>query len=136
MKEFRVDRQIVTEKWIMGEFNCVGDQDFKLATLENPWLNNEPYISCIPNGNYCCKRVDSPRFGNTFEITGVDGRSHILFHWGNYEKDTLGCILLGMTQVPDLNMISKSRMGFGKFIKYTQDINEFMLHIVGRIDGR
>lgn len=65
------------------------------VTLENPWMNNAPFVSCIPAGVYNCRRVDSPRFGDTFEVADVEGRSHVVFHEGNTMKDTHGCILLG-----------------------------------------
>ncbi len=42
-----------------------------------------------------CRRVESPRFGYTYEVTAVPGRSHILLHPGNVVGDTQGCILLG-----------------------------------------
>jgi len=124
-----LDREIATPKWNMGSLVDSSDRSFKLATLENTWLNNEPFISCIPAGSKICKRVDSPRYGNTFEVTDVEGRTHILFHWGNYEKNTLGCILLGMEQAPEEDMIKTSRKGFGQFIKYTSTVNEFELLI-------
>jgi len=65
------------------------------VTLEPTWRNNEPNISCIPAGVYECKRVLSQKYGDTIEVTGVPGRSHILFHAGNKTADTKGCILLG-----------------------------------------
>lgn len=42
-----------------------------------------------------CTPVNSPKFGNTYELADVPGRSHILFHKGNQGKDTKGCILVG-----------------------------------------
>lgn len=69
---------------------------WQCKTLELPWLNNEPQISCIPAGTYSCYRVKSPKFGETFVVTRVTGRAGILFHAGNSAKDTQGCILLGV----------------------------------------
>ncbi|GAG23245.1 unnamed protein product, partial [marine sediment metagenome] len=37
----------------------------------------------------------SLKFGDTFEVTGVMDRSHILFHKGNIAEDTHGCIIVG-----------------------------------------
>lgn len=74
------------------------------VTLENPWKENEPNISCIPADFYTARRCrssaeygygDSPKYGNTFVVEEVPGRSKILFHWGNLEKHTEGCILVG-----------------------------------------
>ncbi|MUM77325.1 hypothetical protein GKC30_06745 [Pseudodesulfovibrio sp. F-1] len=64
-------------------------------TLEPPDRGNAVGLSCIPAGRYQCRRVKSPRFGDTFEVAGVPGRTHILFHRGNVSADTSGCVLLG-----------------------------------------
>ena len=120
-----LERTVRDDTITMGKLRGDG---WMLCTLENPWLNNEPYVSCIPVGYYECKRVDSPRYGNTFEVTDVEGRTHILFHWGNWEKNTLGCILVG-TDSNWTDMIMSSRKAFGEFIKYTQGVDQFVLEI-------
>ncbi len=68
----------------------------QLYTLELPDLGNQQNISCIPEGEYEVHRIYSPRFGKCFHIQDVPGRSEILIHKGNYNKDTHGCILVGM----------------------------------------
>lgn len=68
---------------------------FKSYSLELPDLNNMAFFSCIPTGDYICKIEFSPSHGMCFHILNVPGRSHILIHSGNYNKDTEGCILLG-----------------------------------------
>lgn len=65
------------------------------VTLENPWIDNKPMVSCIPSGQYICNVIDSPKYGKSFEVKEVPNRTHILFHKGNIEKNTKGCILLG-----------------------------------------
>ena len=72
---------------INGVFFCV--------TLELPYENNLENVSCIPEGTYNCVRIISPKFGDTFCITGIPGRKYVEIHWGNYEKDTDGCVLIG-----------------------------------------
>ena len=67
------------------------------VTLEPPDRLNKTNISHIPSGQYICDRQRSPRYGNTFLVRDVPGRSHILFHAGNVVEDTQGCILLGST---------------------------------------
>lgn len=73
------------------------DKEVFCYTLEPADMLNKANVSCIPAQQYICKRVQSPKFGDTFEITNVPGRSHVLFHSGNISDDTLGCILLGLT---------------------------------------
>lgn len=67
----------------------------KLYTLERPWINNQPNISCIPDGFYTFKPHSGTRFKNVWEVENVPNRSYILFHAGNTAKDTEGCVLVG-----------------------------------------
>ena len=102
------------------------------VTLEPPWKNNEPNVSCIPSGTYACRRVDSPRFGDTFEITGVPGRDYILFHGGNTSKDTLGCVLIGESFDPvnGVDGIANSRQGFIQLKALLAGQDQFTLTIL------
>jgi hypothetical protein len=69
----------------------VGDTVFK--TLERPWKDNKPNISCIPAGSYIVKWTFSPRMLKyTYEVTGVPNRSGIRIHVANYFNELLGCI--------------------------------------------
>ena len=101
------------------------------VTLERPWLDNRPMESCIPAGAYECRRVASPKFGNTFEVTGVPGRSAILFHRGNLADDSLGCILVGEQFNPVLGKpgIAASKEGFAEFLALTSMTDSFPLTI-------
>jgi hypothetical protein len=101
------------------------------ATLELPDLNNAKNVSCIPAGVYICMRVQSPRFGNTFEVTGVENRSHILFHKGNTIADTQGCIILGQywDKLRGNRAVLNSGLSFQNFIAATAAINSFPLMI-------
>lgn len=93
-------------------------------------LENDEYI--FPEGDYICKRVNSPKFGNTFEITGIEGRSHILFHWGAEEKHSRGCVILGesYTVVNGREMLGYSRSwAFKEFLERTEGVDEFILKV-------
>jgi len=71
-------------------------EGFKCNTLERPWKNNAPNISCIPKGEWLVKWTFSPKFMRfTYEIQKVYGRDGIRFHPGSYFYDISGCILLG-----------------------------------------
>lgn len=51
--------------------------------------------ACIPAGRYLCRRTISPRFGETFTVSGVPGRDLILFHPLNIDDQSDGCIGVG-----------------------------------------
>ena len=116
-----------------GTFGCLIHDGIPFAlTLEREWLDNQVGISCVPRGTYTCKRVNSPRFKNTFEVTDVEGRSHILFHKGNLDDDSHGCILVG-EQYGDLGAnsgILKSTEGFNSFMVLLDNVDEFELDII------
>ncbi|MEN8171432.1 MAG: DUF5675 family protein, partial [Chloroflexota bacterium] len=116
-----------------GTFGCILYLDIPFAlTLELRWLNNRRRKSCIPAGNYKCNRVDSPKFGNTFEITNVPGRSHILFHKGNLDEDSLGCVLVGeqFGNLGDDSGILSSKAGFNELMGIMKNEISFRLIIV------
>ncbi len=76
-------------------------------TLERPWKNNKPFISCVPPGRYKLKSFVSPSKGRCFYLEGdtvsLNGdtrRTHILIHIGNTVDDTMGCILVGECIAP------------------------------------
>ena len=102
------------------------------VTLERPWLDNQVGVSCIPSGTYTCKRVHSPKFGTTFEVCDVPGRSEILFHKGNIDDDSHGCILVGesFNQVLGKPGITSSAQGFAEFVQITLMTESFPLEIV------
>lgn len=72
-------------------------------TLELPDKDNKRQVSCIPEGVYQCKIVNSPKFGRVYGVLDVPNRANILIHAGNYggdvekgyRSDIQGCILLG-----------------------------------------
>ena len=99
------------------------------VTVEQPWRENMQDISCIPAGRYRCVQVDSPKFGNTFEVTGVPGRTHVLFHRGNSIQDTHGCILVAEEFGGTFNapMIASSDKGFKEFLYITSSMISFDL---------
>ena len=102
------------------------------VTLERPDLGNQPQVSCIPIGDYECRRKKSPKFGYTFEVMSVPGRGDILFHAGNYVKDSLGCILLGASFENTFSgerMIANSSATFKKFMLQMILVDTFWLSI-------
>jgi len=102
-------------------------------TAERPWLDNAVSVSCIPVGTYNCKRVQSPKFGDTFEVEGVEGRTHILFHKGNIPmNDSHGCILIGETfdYLNGRPAVLSSKKGYTEFKSLLSGQVSFVLEIV------
>jgi hypothetical protein len=77
-------------------------EDF-VETLELPWKDNEPRVSCIPEGIYEVERTYSPSFKRKlWLVKNVPNRSGIRIHSANYVSQLLGCIAPGLTR-HDLN---------------------------------
>jgi len=83
--------------YINGRFVC--------HTVERPWHNNQPNISCIPEGSYKLEKYTSPRFGDCFIVSGGEehqkvekfknsngNRWGILIHPANVPSQLAGCI--------------------------------------------
>lgn len=115
-----------------GTFGVLFDEDIPFClTLEREWKDNQRGESCIPVGGYICDRVQSPKFGDTFKVQNVYQRSDILFHKGNIEDDSHGCIILGEQYHKYKGKISikASREGYAEFKERTKDVNSFSLGI-------
>lgn len=111
----------------------IDDQNIPFVlTLELPWMQNQHDISCIPNGTYKVKRVETEHHGIVFQIMNVHNRSGILIHWGNLIKDSKGCVLIGEQFEPinGLPGISASGAGFAEFMEKLKDVDEFALRII------
>jgi len=114
-----------------GVLAVEGNFPFAL-TMERQWKNNTPSVSCIPVGTYTCRRVVSPHFGNTFEVTDVDGRSHILFHKGNIQDDSHGCIIIGeqFERLAGKPAVLSSKHGYNQFMEVVASVDSFVLRII------
>lgn len=102
------------------------------VTLERPWRDNRRGESCIPPGAYTCIRVQSPKFGPTWMVKDVPGRSGILFHAGNVFADSHGCILVAERFIVWQDggcAIADSRVGIAELMSLTNGIVSFNLKI-------
>lgn len=89
-----------------GTFGELFDQDGEqlAVTVESPWNNNQPNISCIPEGEYTLRAHHSPRHGDCLVIespslgvtaNGPSLRTHCLIHAANIAAQLQGCIAPG-----------------------------------------
>jgi hypothetical protein len=66
-------------------------EEFKIKTLELPWLKNAVNISCISEGDYIVYRDKYGRH-QYYAIQNVVNRTFIEMHIATNVKDLLGCI--------------------------------------------
>lgn len=110
-----INRRYTGKTCVIGKFKVLDDDKilFECFSLEEDKEGLESGKDLrIPEGNYNLKRHSPSRFENTLRsITKKDDDTMInvynddvpssraiLIHWGNTDKDTQGCILLGLTK--------------------------------------
>ncbi len=74
-----------------GEFLFNGKR--VCSSIELPWHDNKPRVSCIPEGRYELTKRYSQRFGHHLLVNNVVNRSYILIHaYNDALKESKGCI--------------------------------------------
>ena len=122
----RLIRQPETADGTLGELWL--DDHMRLFTLEPH--SGDPERFKIPVGEYKCRRFHGNKYPDTFEII-VEGHTALLFHSGNTEKDTHGCVLLGMKQgkLAGKGAVLESAKAFSVFMAALSKQNGFDLSI-------
>jgi hypothetical protein len=102
----------------MGTFGKLLFDEFSCFTVELPWRDNRPRVSCIPCGTYPLKRCMFRSRYETFEILEVPNRWLIKIHIANAMDDLLGCVGLGyrLGCVRGLWAVQRSRAAFTDFM--------------------
>lgn len=102
-----LQRFAYTPDGTFGRIHMNDAQGF-LYTVERPWLDNRPYESCVPEGEYrllwrpTTTPVPDIFNGETAYLdggtVGIDegGRTRIAVHIANVPADVAGCIGLGI----------------------------------------
>lgn len=120
-----------------GIYGTLTDESnsFHYVTLEHAYATLDvpvKYVPKIPCGVYKCVRgihqlenMDH-RF-ETFEITDVPGHTGCLFHTGNSNRDSAGCVLLAYERQDDI--ILYSRIAFQSFMGRFNGLDVFELTI-------
>lgn len=127
---------------IFGDFTFDGDPGRFCFTLEHAYMGPggppATFAPKVPAGVYTCVRGTHTLHNGvpfeTFEITGVPGHAGILFHAGNFNRDSEGCVLVGKQVVVDPNtgdeMVTGSRIEFGEFMARLAGVDTFELEVV------
>jgi hypothetical protein len=113
----------------------MGDGSLVAITLEHAYPDRRyGWEPKIPDGTYQCVRGMHQLEGmiapfETFEITNVIGHTDILFHVGNVNSDSAGCVLLGMGLgvINKMQAVTSSKMAFLKFMDLQTGVDQFTL---------
>ncbi|ELP0866444.1 hypothetical protein R1R99_001154, partial [Campylobacter jejuni] len=138
---------------VIGKFKVLDDEEkilFECFSLEEDKEGLESGKDLrIPEGNYNLKRHSPSRFENTLRsITKKDDDTMInvyndevpasraiLIHWGNTNKDTQGCILLGHTKDNNNESIGQSRQACKEFydLMHGKNLEDIKLEITNEL---
>ncbi|EAJ4607110.1 hypothetical protein FMH62_07560 [Campylobacter jejuni] len=148
-----INRRYTGKTCVIGKFKVLDDKEkilFECFSLEE---NKEGLESGkdlrIPEGNYNLRRHSPSRFENTLRsITKKDDDTMInvynddvpssraiLIHWGNTDKDTQGCILLGLTKDNNNESVGQSRQACKEFydLMHGKNLEDIKLEITNEL---
>lgn len=120
-----------------GVFGRLRLEEIDLYTVENPWLNNEPRISCIPQGVYDLELGMYNRGGYAaYELQDVPGRSLVKIHISNTASDVEGCIGVGtkLGWVENQWAVLNSRRAYRQFMEKMGEAAGAKLWIIWDLD--
>lgn len=112
----KLTRDHISPDCILGTIVANGQVFY---SLERPWMDNTPNISCIPAGFYHCEykaKSNNGKLSDVYEIQNVPDRAGVLIHAGNVVTDSHGCILLGLGREIEEKKIVSSKLGMTQFI--------------------
>ena len=116
----------------MGTFGRMRYKGYECYTVERPWENNAPYVSCVPTGIYPLKLGKFYGGGYPcYELEQVPNRTLIKIHRGNTMLDVKGCIVLGtkLGVIEKLWAVLNSRKAHDEFMVAMRDNPASKLYI-------
>ncbi|MGQ2628194.1 DUF5675 family protein [Campylobacter coli] len=151
--KIKIIRRYTGKTCVIGKFKVLDDEEkilFECFSLEEDKEGLESGKDLrIPEGNYNLKRHPGSRFEATLrKITGNDKDTmlnvyndlvpyerHILIHWGNTDKDTQGCILLGLTKDNNNESVGQSRQACKEFydLMHGKNLEDIKLEITNEL---
>lgn len=147
-----INRRYTGKTCVIGKFKVLDDEEkilFECFSLEEDKEGLESGKDLrIPEGNYNLKRHSPSRFENTLRsITKKDdtminvyndevpSSRAILIHWGNTDKDTQGCILIGLTKDNNNESVGQSRQACKEFydLMHGKNLEDIKLEITNEL---
>ena len=125
---FQVKRNFRGEEGCFGTLHENRSPPFAL-TLERTFKPANEVV--IPFGVHKCTKTTYFKGGYpTYEIH-VEGHSRLLFHKGNTEAHSMGCILVGeyYHEFDGVAGIANSKGGFTEFMRRATGLDEFYLEV-------
>lgn len=138
--KLRLVRRNFRSDGVFGELTDMNDNHI-CFTLEHAYADPSAkygYKAKVPPGSYKCVKgmhklkADAEAF-ETFEVTGVNGHWGILFHIGNYNEDSEGCILIGEglgNRYKGGVMLTHSKKAFVNLMALLKEVDEFELVVI------
>lgn len=106
-----------------------------LHTLEPPWRDNQPRVSCIPAGQYPLVLGRYQRGGYpTYEVEGVPGRDAIKLHAANWARELEGCIAPGTDRgiLRGVPSVLRSRLALQRLMAALEGVDSATIYITWR----
>ncbi|EOH0123775.1 DUF5675 family protein [Campylobacter jejuni] len=148
-----INRRYTGKTCVIGKFKVLDDEEkilFECFALEEDKEGLESGKDLrIPTGVYNLRRHSPSRFENTLRsITKKDDDTMInvynddvpssraiLIHWGNTDKDTQGCILLGLTKDNNNESVGQSRQACKEFydLMHGKNLEDIKLEITNEL---
>ena len=117
----------------MGVFGRLTFNGFQCYTVEKPWKDNLPRVSCIPEDTYTANLYESPTKGRgiVWQLNDVPDRSYIQIHRGNTEDDVVGCIAVGkgLGYINSKWAVTDSRQAFMELMDATEMFEQITITI-------
>jgi hypothetical protein len=123
-----------------GIYGYLEGDDIFLYTLQHSYAVipdgssvSTNYAPKVSPGSYTCVRgihqLEHGKPFETFMIEGVEGHSGILFHPGNFNTDSDGCVLVGLSRGSNPDCVLNSRAAFQAFMQYLKGLDQFTLTV-------
>ena len=122
------------ESYEDGTFGILKFNGFELHTVEKSWLNNEPFKSCIPPGEYTLTPFTRSNGDHVLALSGGTvsieqdprfKRYAVLIHPANYATEVVGCVAPGLHR--EGNMVTHSRDAMMEIMNHISSTNTIVI---------
>jgi hypothetical protein len=133
--DFKIDRSksLFRPDGVFSDMVAEAPGVASFSILEHAYLVDGKWVAKLQPGVYQCVKRKSPHFGvMVFQIMKVVGHNFMEIHWGSFNDDSDGCVLLGKERVmtgAQVMMITHSRDAFAEFMQIQDAIDQFTLTV-------